>query len=623
MAVITNAPNPGGPFVEKDGRIVNAWYKWLLSLIGTATTGGTVTHTGTLTSGKTIVGNGGADIKVSTLTATVVKSSTGVLSAATAGTDYTALAFKTIAVSGQSDIVADSAADLLTVAAGSGVTLTTNASTDTLTIAAAGTGGTVTNTGTLTSGKLIQGNGGVDVTANATTATVTKLTAGTPSAASAGTDYVAPGSITTDGITMSTARLLGRTTASSGAVEEITAGTGLSLSAGTLTATGTGGTVTTTGSPASGNLTKFSGATSITNADLTGDVTTSGGVATTLATVNSNVGTFGDGTHVAQVTANAKGLITAVSSVAITNQGTVTHTAGNLTSGQLVYGNGTADLETTAATDGQIPIGKTSDGTAALATLTAGTNITISNAANAITINATPGSGGTGNSTYTTAVGSEPGSPNSGDLDFYTNGVDIVRYSGSAWVPWGPIFPLTAPVSSSFSWVNQGSATIDTTSGGVYLFGPKTAGTSMRVRELSISTNTSLSAGFLFAPFSDSTSTAAGITLRESSSSKIAFFKLNANGVLECAYGPSATNLTTDAFTSHSTLSMSAIWLRITLSGSNYVFFVSPNGQQWVQIAVVAKTTMFTTAADKWGFAVDAQTANFDVSMSLISWATA
>jgi hypothetical protein len=43
------------------------------------------------------------------------------------------------------------------------------------------------------------------------------------------------------------------------------------------------GTVSTTGSPASGNLTKFSGAASITNTDLTGDVTTSGGVATTIA----------------------------------------------------------------------------------------------------------------------------------------------------------------------------------------------------------------------------------------------------------------------------------------------------------------------------------------------------
>lgn len=53
---------------------------------------------------------------------------------------------------------------------------------------------------------------------------------------------------------------------------------------------------------------------------LTGDVTGSGtgSFAATLATVNSNVGTFGDGTHVAQVTINAKGLITAASNVAIT-----------------------------------------------------------------------------------------------------------------------------------------------------------------------------------------------------------------------------------------------------------------------------------------------------------------
>lgn len=42
------------------------------------------------------------------------------------------------------------------------------------------------------------------------------------------------------------------------------------------------GTVTTTGSPASGNLSKFSGATSITNGDLSGDVATSGTLATTI-----------------------------------------------------------------------------------------------------------------------------------------------------------------------------------------------------------------------------------------------------------------------------------------------------------------------------------------------------
>lgn len=67
------------------------------------------------------------------------------------------------------------------------------------------------------------------------------------------------------------------------------------------------GGVTTTGSPASGNLTKFSGTSSITNGDLSGDVTTTSTLATTLATVNSNVGSFTN----ANITVNAKGLVTA------------------------------------------------------------------------------------------------------------------------------------------------------------------------------------------------------------------------------------------------------------------------------------------------------------------------
>jgi len=59
------------------------------------------------------------------------------------------------------------------------------------------------------------------------------------------------GAVTTSGLTMATARLLGRTTASTGAVEEITVGSGLSLTGGELSATGgsaTGSYLTSTSS---------------------------------------------------------------------------------------------------------------------------------------------------------------------------------------------------------------------------------------------------------------------------------------------------------------------------------------------------------------------------------------
>jgi hypothetical protein len=54
-------------------------------------------------------------------------------------------------------------------------------------------------------------------------------------------DKVDEGAVTTSGLTMATARLLGRTTGSTGAIEEITVGSGLTLSGGELSASGGGG----------------------------------------------------------------------------------------------------------------------------------------------------------------------------------------------------------------------------------------------------------------------------------------------------------------------------------------------------------------------------------------------
>lgn len=95
------------------------------------------------------------------------------------------------------------------------------------------------------------------------------------------------------------------------------------------------GSVSTTGTPANGNLTKFSGATSITNGNLSGDVSTSGSLVTTLATVNSNVGTFQG------LTLNAKGLVTAAS-----NQNYLTGNQAITLSGDTT-GSGTTAITTT------------------------------------------------------------------------------------------------------------------------------------------------------------------------------------------------------------------------------------------------------------------------------------
>jgi hypothetical protein len=110
-------------------------------------------------------------------------------------------------------------------------------------------------TGTVTSASVVSANGFAGTVATATTTPAITLTtsitgllkgnATAISAATAATDYVAPSSYASaNGLTMATAKLLGRTTASTGAAEEITIGSGLSMTAGTLSSTGSGGSVT-------------------------------------------------------------------------------------------------------------------------------------------------------------------------------------------------------------------------------------------------------------------------------------------------------------------------------------------------------------------------------------------
>ena len=87
------------------------------------------------TVGAMVTGNTESNITVT------YEDSDGTLDFSVTGGGSVSEAFKTISVSGQDDVVADAAADTLTLVAGSNMTITTSASGDTITFASSGSGG--------------------------------------------------------------------------------------------------------------------------------------------------------------------------------------------------------------------------------------------------------------------------------------------------------------------------------------------------------------------------------------------------------------------------------------------------------------------------------------------------
>lgn len=108
---------------------VNSLYSGLVS---------NATHTGDAT-GATALTLATVNSNVGSFTsANITVNAKGLITAASNGGQNS---FSTIAVSGQSDVVADATADTLTLVAGSGMLITTNAGTDTITLATTGGGG--------------------------------------------------------------------------------------------------------------------------------------------------------------------------------------------------------------------------------------------------------------------------------------------------------------------------------------------------------------------------------------------------------------------------------------------------------------------------------------------------
>ena len=256
-------------------------------------------------------------------------------------------AFKTIAVSGQNNVVADSATDTLTLVAGSNMTLTTNASGDTITFASSGVPGSQNVFTTFAV------SGQNSVVADSTTDTLTLVAgSGITLTTDNSNDEITITNSATGANAFGNIAVSGQTTVAADSTNDtltLTAGTGITL---TTDATNDGITITNsaTGANAFGNI-AVSGQSTVA-ADSTNDTVTF--VAGSNMTITTNAS--GDTVTFA---ASGSGSQNVFSNIGVSGQGTI---QADATTDTLTFEAGTGISLATDTTNDKLTITATGSG---------------------------------------------------------------------------------------------------------------------------------------------------------------------------------------------------------------------------------------------------------------------
>jgi hypothetical protein len=282
-----------------------------------------------------------------------------------------------------------------------------------------------------------------------------------------------------------------------------------------------------------------------------------------------------------------------------------------------VPGGSSSDSFKTIVVSGQSDV--VADSATDTLTLVAGTNVTITTNAGTDTITLAA-SGGSGDSTTTAAQASRPAASNDGNVFFPSDGVTIQRDTGSVWAPWGPIFPLTAPVDGDFAWVNQGGASVVSTFGGIFLRGPAGSSLNLRVRKKAApSTPYVITVALKGTTGFHLDNQSFGLVFRNNGAGTIVTYLLTF-GTPGCAMAVSKWNSETSFSANYVARNITDVplFLRIADNGTNRISSLSHDGQNFIDFHTVGRTDFLT--ADEVGFFVEERTNAYDVGLTVLSW---
>lgn len=235
------------------------------------------------------------------------------------------------------------------------------------------------------------------------------------------------------------------------------------------------------------------------------------------------------------------------------------------------------------------------------------------------------GGGGSGNVvTPQDYTASRPASPNTGDVVVNKDAPSWEVRHDSAWNPYGPIWQLTPPPTSGWSWEQQGTSSETQAKNIIYLLLAANGGAGARLRfryRTAPSTPYTLTVA-MTAVAAIASDIHAGMALyfRQSSTGKIVQFRVITQPSIGVFKWDSATAFnSTYVGSGVKTMFMgSPLWMRISDDGTNRVCSYSTDGFNFLTIHTVGRTDFLT--ADQIGWGAEMSNSTGDAGVSLLSW---
>ena len=206
----------------------------------------------------------------------------------------------------------------------------------------------------------------------------------------------------------------------------------------------------------------------------------------------------------------------------------------------------------------------------------------------------------------------------SGDRYKCTDSKLEMIYNGSSWNTFVMGNLVALPNDSAMSWVNQGTATSDSTSGRCFLTTPNVGGDNLRCRVLSLpSTPYTLEIGFMPLMFPVAYATC-GMILRDSSGGKIRSIgvQYQGSGTINLYNWNSATSSAGNVLSSNTSPEGSDLFFfKLYDDGTTRSTYWSNDGQDWIQIHSEANGTW--VVPNQYGYMVTGEANGFPAAMSV------